>query len=297
MLPYRLPNPNSVGSQRMSKSASPLRYPGGKAKLTELLHHVISENFAEKPIYIEPFAGGAGAALNLLFNNSVEKIIINDADVRIYSFWKSVLEQNETFINSIKSNEVNLQNWEKQRNIYLHPEDYSTLEVGFATFFLNRCNRSGILPNGGPIGGRSQTSKWKIDARFNKETLIDRITKIGMWRDKIEAENKDAIDLIKNLEISTPAVEKFYYIDPPYYKKGSRLYLNFYHHKDHEELSICIKKIKRSKWMLSYDNTDEIKKMYPEYRIQEYTLNYSANVTQSGKEVMISEPSLKVLEI
>lgn len=296
MLPSRLPNPNSVGSKRMSKSASPLRYPGGKAKLTELLHQVISENFAAKPIYIEPFAGGAGAALNLLFNNSVKKIIINDADVRIYSFWKSVLEQNETFINSIKSNEINLQNWEKQRNIYLHPEDYSTLEVGFATFFLNRCNRSGILPNGGPIGGRSQTSKWKIDARFNKETLIDRITKIGMWRDKIEAENKDAIDLIKNLEISTPAVEKFYYIDPPYYKKGSRLYLNFYHHKDHEELSACIKKIKRSKWMLSYDNTDEIKKMYPEYRIQEYTLNYSANVTQSGKEVMISEPSLKVIE-
>lgn len=280
----------------MSKSASPLRYPGGKAKLTGLLHQVISENFIEKPIYVEPFAGGAGAALNLLFNNTVEHIIINDADVRIYSFWKSILDQNETFINYIKSNEISLENWEKQRSIYLRPEHHSTLEIGFATFFLNRCNRSGILPNGGPIGGRSQTSKWKIDARFNKETLINRIRKIGIWKDKIQVENKDAIDLINNLEKRTSSVEKFYYIDPPYYKKGSRLYLNFYHHKDHEKLSTCIKKIKKSKWILSYDNIDEIKNMYPEHRIKEYTLNYSANIIQNGKEIMISEPSLKVTE-
>ena len=279
----------------MNKSASPLRYPGGKAKLTKLLHQVISKNFAQKPVYIEPFAGGAGAALNLLFNNSVEKIILNDADVRIYSFWKSVLEQNDNFIEHIKSNDVDLPNWERYRNIYLSPEDHCTLEVGFATFFLNRCNRSGILPNGGPIGGRNQTSKWKIDARFNKETLIDRISKIGTWKDRIEAKNTDAIELIKHLESNSSELERFYYIDPPYYKKGSRLYLNFYRHKDHEELSTCIKEIKRSKWILSYDNTDEIKKMYSGYKIQEYTLNYSANIIQSGKEVMISDPSLKAL--
>ncbi len=281
---------------KMSKSASPLRYPGGKAKLTNLLHQVISRNFALKPTYIEPFAGGAGAALNLLFNGSVKEIVLNDADVRIYSFWKSILDHNSDFIDLIRSTEINLSNWEELRNIYRHPERNRIIDIGFATFFLNRCNRSGILPNGGPIGGRNQTSKWKIDARFNKATLISRIEKIGKWNDKIAIENQDAIDLIKKLENDDSITDKFYYIDPPYYNKGARLYLNFYKHGDHKNLSNCISKIEKSKWLLSYDNTFEIKTLYNKYRVQEYSLNYSANIAHNGRELLISKKSLKFPE-
>lgn len=278
----------------MSHSASPLRYPGGKAKLTKVLQQIISKNHFQKPIYIEPFAGGAGAALNLLFSSDVEKIVLNDADFRIYYFWKSILENNKEFISLIENTEINIENWRVFRDIYLNPQAHSSLDVGFATFFLNRCNRSGILPNGGPIGGQSQTSEWKIDARFNKSSLIKRIEKIGFWREKISIENQDAITLIYNLEEDDQPSERFYYIDPPYYKKGSRLYLNFYNHTDHEKLSRCIKLIKNGKWVLSYDNTPEIKNLYNELKIYEYTLRYSASITQNGKEVLISKNDLKI---
>ncbi|MBL1271576.1 MAG: DNA adenine methylase [Oceanospirillales bacterium] len=278
----------------MSHSASPLRYPGGKAKLTKVLQQIISKNHSQKPTYIEPFAGGAGAALNLLFSDNVESIILNDADIRIYYFWKSILENNSEFIELIENTEISIQNWRNLREVYLYPQGHNSVAVGFATFFLNRCNRSGILPNGGPIGGQHQKSEWKIDARFNKSSLIKRIEKIGCWREKIKIENQDAINLIYELEAHGKIENSFYYIDPPYYKKGSRLYLNFYNHSDHEDLSRCIKLIKRSKWILSYDNTKEIKDLYKELKIYEYTLKYSACITQDGKEVLISRPDLKI---
>lgn len=278
----------------MSNSASPLRYPGGKAKLTKILQEVISNNLLEKPTYIEPFAGGAGAALNLLFNGAVKRIILNDADVRIYSFWKSVLDENKKFVDLIEKTEINIENWERFRKIYLNPESHNTLDLGYATFFLNRCNRSGILPNGGPIGGKNQTSKWKLDARFNKTALIDRIKKIEKWADKIEIHNLDAINFIKFLESKEGSTNNFYYIDPPYYNKGARLYLNHYNDSDHKELSNCIKKITKSSWILSYDNTPQIKELYKRYTIHEYTLKYSASIIQDGKEIIISKPTLKI---
>ena len=278
----------------MSHSASPLRYPGGKAKLTNVLQAIIDENFREKPTYIEPFAGGAGAALNLLFKGSVDNIILNDADIRIFSFWKSVLEQNQEFIELIQKTEINIKNWDKFRACYLNPADHSTLDLGFATFYLNRCNRSGILPNGGPIGGRTQTSNWKIDARFNKPPLIERIKKVGNWSEKINIYNIDAIEFIKNREINYKKNNDFYYIDPPYYNKGGRLYLNFYNKSDHHALSECIKEIYNSRWLLSYDNTSYIKSLYKNQKIQEYVLNYSASITKNGKEIIISEPDLKI---
>ncbi|MBE3128290.1 MAG: DNA adenine methylase, partial [Actinobacteria bacterium] len=183
----------------MYRHLSPLRYPGGKTSLWKYLGSVIEENKIEEAIYIEPFAGGAGAALNLLVNGYVKKIVLNDLDERIYKFWKAVLNDTDEFIARIISTPLSITEWRRQKEL-LRDKDFvregSAIDVGFASFFLNRCNRSGIL-SAGPIGGIKQTGEWKIDARFNKTELISRIEKIAQFQERIEIYNKDGLIFLK----------------------------------------------------------------------------------------------------
>src|SRR5690625_1246846 len=155
---------------------SPLRYPGGKSKLTKQIISLFETNNYNNGVYIEPFAGGAGIALSLLLNNYVDRIHINDLDISIYSFWKAILEDSEKFIQLIWKTPITIDEWKFQKNIQENPESASTLELGFSTFYLNRTNISGII-KGGVIGGYSQNGNYKMDARFNKEKLVDRIQK------------------------------------------------------------------------------------------------------------------------
>ena len=60
----------------MSVAHSPLRYPGGKQILARVLAHLIQINGREGGIYAEPYAGGAGAALSLLFGEHVERLML-----------------------------------------------------------------------------------------------------------------------------------------------------------------------------------------------------------------------------
>lgn len=52
---------------------SPLRYPGGKGKMYNQTVKILKENNLIGCTYIEPFAGGANLALNLLFKGQVKK--------------------------------------------------------------------------------------------------------------------------------------------------------------------------------------------------------------------------------
>lgn len=272
----------------MAKNNSPLRYPGGKAVLTKFLADVVKLNGVQDGTYVEPFAGGAGAAINLLFAEHVSKIIINDADPCIYAFWKSILSQHKRFVQLICNTEVSVEEWHRQRDIYLSPNQHSLIKVGFSTFYLNRCNRSGILRNGGPIGGLDQTVNWKIDARFNKPELINRINAIHDYRDRIEVFNMDAIDFLKKKIACSPEANKtLVYLDPPYYAKGGKLYMNHYVHDDHAALAEFINRKNLFKWIMSYDNVPHINEIYgTNYRI-EFNLNYSAHKTKIGSELII----------
>jgi DNA adenine methylase len=200
----------------MPEFGSPLRYPGGKTALGYFLGEVIALNGIQDCIYAEPFAGGAGAALSLLFSERVSKILLNDADPCIYAFWDSILNQSGRFLSLLDKTALTIDVWRRQRDIYRNPKRHSRVRVGFATFFLNRCNRSGIIMNAGPIGGIEQKGKWKIDARFNRQELRRRINKILVYRERIEISNKDAIDFLKN-DVTPQARKKpvFVYLDPP----------------------------------------------------------------------------------
>ncbi|WP_447882716.1 DNA adenine methylase [Serratia fonticola] len=270
---------------------SPLRYPGGKAKLAPHIKSLIQINCLEGCEYVEPYAGGAGVALSLLMDGSVSHIHINDADLAIYSFWKVLTEHTDELIDFIKHVDISIEKWHEQKRILSCPKEYSSLELGFATFFLNRTNRSGIL-KGGVIGGKNQDGKYKLDARFNKSNLLSRIDKIGQLADKITVSNEDAADLLLKLK-SAPSGNSIVYLDPPYYIKGQGLYRNYYNHDDHVNIMSILSDVS-FKWIVSYDNNDEIKKIYNNYRQHEYILNYSAQCKAKGKEVIIYSDELKL---
>lgn len=273
------------------KYASPLRYPGGKSTLTNYIRVLLKENDLLDGIYVEPFVGGAGVALSLLYNECVSKIIINDLNYSIYAFWYSVLYHSEELCSLIENVDLTVDEWLRQKEIQ-RSSNVTLLELGFSTFFLNRTNRSGII-NGGIIGGLDQSGKWKIDVRFNKVELVKRIEKIVRYKDRITLYNLDAIDLIKNILPGLPS-KTLVYLDPPYYKKGQDLYQNHFNHQDHENLASLIKNLKNILWLLTYDNIKPIHELYKEFRKIVYSINYSAASKYSGSEVMIFSDRLKV---
>ncbi len=271
---------------------SPLRYPGGKGKVANYFKQVFKDNLLYDGVYIEPYAGGASVALSLLFNEYASKIIINDIDRSIYAFWECVLHRTDELCRMIRDTPVNVKTWEIQKIIQRSKRRQGILKLGFSTFFLNRTNRSGIL-NAGVIGGRQQTGQWKIDARYNKKDLIARIEKIALYKNKIQLHNSDAADLVKTLRHVLPKKSLFYF-DPPYYLKGKDLYFNFYEPKDHQNIAFEISKIKKQKWIITYDNVKPIKALYHGYRQKTYNLNYSAAHASKGEEVMIYAHNMHV---
>lgn len=271
-------------------NTTPLRYPGGKSIMTPFFIDLLRVNDMRGVTYAEPYAGGAGTATNLLLNDNVDRILINDASICIYSFWKYIKEENERFIDSIINTPVNLEQWKHFHNLIRTAQDIS-FELGFATFFLSRTNRSGIL-TAGPIGGSSEEkqekSTYKIDCRFNKEDLIKRIARIGERSADIEVSNLDAIDFLQTLNIGNNLV----YLDPPYFEQGKSLYLNYYGAEDHQVLANFLSEVQNFKWVLSYDNVEAIRTIYNKFDLYEFTISYTAQQVKRGSELLTHSPEL-----
>jgi DNA adenine methylase len=263
---------------------TPLRYPGGKTSLFEFFDQVIQGHDWKDITYIEPYAGGAGAAVSLLILNKVKSIVINDYDPAIYSFWKAIIERGDDFVEKILTTPITIEEWNKQKLIYKKADKDDFLELGFATFFLNRTNRSGIL-NAGPIGGKEQLGTYKIDARYNREKLIQKIRLIQSRRDDITVTNQDGIAIIEKYASKKGS---FFYVDPPYFVKGTDLYLNAFKIKDHEKLAAALNQHSSAKWLLTYDSEPEILDLYRARSYRAFDLKYSAHHnTKSGSELMI----------
>ena len=269
------------GAKNMNPS--PLRYPGGKYKLYSYISELVKQN--DCSTYIEPFCGGAALAFELLLNKVVKRIIINDFDYSIYCFWRSILEDTDEFLQKLFDTNVTIEEWHRQKRIRDHIDGHTQLDVGFSTFFLNRTNRSGIIDKAGPIGGLQQAGNYPIDCRFNKTTLAKQITRIANERDKIALHNLEALDFIDDVILHTR--KSFVFFDPPYYGKGPELYTNFYSHGDHVNLSLAIlQKMKNRKWIVTYDNINEIKSMYAAVDGIEFRLQYTVQEKKAGSEVM-----------
>jgi DNA adenine methylase len=279
----------------MPVTKSPLRYPGGKTQLTNFVEHLLSSNDIKGAIYCEPFSGGAGVAIELLLAKKVNGIILNDYDIGIYSIWKAILDDTEEFIRLIQNTPITIAEWHKQKEIHSDKRFDKTysLELAFATYFLNRTNRSGIVL-GGPIGGYSQEAKDKIDCRFIKAKLISKIQAIADRKDTIQLYNLDASVLIEDVLKKQNNENLFTFFDPPYYKQGQSLYTNFFVDHDHEFLANNIKSMEDYYWITTYDYHQRIAEIYQGVTQKEYYLRYSANRVRKEKEYLFHNEKTKV---
>lgn len=268
---------------------SPFRYPGGKAFLLPELRQAIRNCGAEITQYAEPFAGGAGAAIGLLSAKVVRNIHLNDADPRIYSAWYAMLHRNDEFKRRLIETPLTMESWKACHKIASDPESHlDELELGFATYFLNRTNRSGIIIGGGPIGGYGQKSKWKIDARYYLDTMLTRIDWIGRQAARISISNLDAEDFIRQFD-PRRAKGTFFFIDPPYVGAGARLYLNTMDEAKHRRLAEAIRRKKTvCNWLMTYDDHPLIREIYSDSALLEFPVRYSLQKKRLEKEIMIT---------
>jgi len=276
---------------------SPLRYPGGKNKLAKFIAKICADNQINGH-YVEPYAGGASVALYLLLENKVAEITINDFDRSVYAFWHSAIKNTKKFCELIQNTDITVENWGKAKEVQKNKKKARLLDLGFSTFFLNRTNISGIL-DAGLIGGKAQHGKYKMDCRFNKNELIKKIKAIAKQKKRIHLYNLDALDLVKKIESEYQNTQTIFYFDPPYYLKGQSLYINYYKHEDHEEVSNAIRQIKNVHWIVSYDNTPEIKKIYRwvnSKKQKEYSLLHTALSARQGREILFFSKNLTVAQ-
>jgi DNA adenine methylase len=264
--------------------ASPLRYPGGKGRLGPWLATVLAANKLTGGWYLEPYAGGAGAALYLLFERHVEHIVVNDADPLIYAFWQSVVSDSKAFAALIQETPVTMESRERFTEMIANPAAHSRLDLGFAAFFLNRTSRSGIL-KGGVIGGKKQDGKYKLDARYSVDDLVQRVRAIGRARSQITVLGMDALEMLLHSAPGLPD-PSLIYLDPPYYVKGSQLYRNHYAHADHAAIAHYVSTL-TSPVLVTYDDCPEIRSLYEGIKSATFSLQYSTHLSRpQAREVM-----------
>lgn len=278
----------------MPKINSPFRYPGGKSQLYPYIKHLLKINNINGT-YIEPFAGGAGVAIELLLHGDVEQIVINDYDKSIFSAWNAIINHSEEAISFLQTVPITYDEWLKQKSIHEDSKNDPTSVIGgLATFYLNRTNVSGII-KGGPIGGKKQESIYKIDARFNREKLIKKIKIIASYKDKIILMNKDANELVSVIKKKFDSQNTFIFFDPPYFAQGKNLYLSFIDESEHQKLFKNIKKLNDYKLIITYDTEEEIKSIYSDFEQKFiYTLNYTANNRRKAQEFLFSNSNSKI---
>lgn len=278
-----------------NKLYTPLRYPGGKAKFAPFIGSVMRMNGLEGGHYLEPYAGGAGVALELLFHGDASHVHINDYDTAVYDFWVAVTQQPEEVLRLLATTPVTMEQWLHWRAVLRGDVKVGQAERGFATLFMNRTNRSGVL-KGGVIGGLGQTGPYKLDARLRKDVLAKRIEMIALHASCVSVYNEDALSLLKRCTTFLPE-NSMIYLDPPYYVKGQGLYRNFYEHDDHVQIAALLQSDEFARrWIVSYDNVEQIQQMYRMSQSLTYGLNYTAQVRYVGSEVMFFDSHLIVPE-
>jgi DNA adenine methylase len=277
---------------KIDRHKTPLRYPGGKQRLAPFILEIIEANGLVGCDYAEPYAGGAGVAIELLLNGKVGHVHLNDTSRAVHFFWYAILNSTDDFCRLISDSALTVEEWRRQKEILSRPSEFNSLELGFSLFYLNRCNRSGI-PNGGVIGGLDQKGNYKMDARFPRKKLVARVEAIAAKKALITLKNWDAEKFI--LEHVPKLPEKsLVYCDPPYFHQGRRLYLSHYKPADHERIAKVIETKLNRPWVVSYDGVPEILRFYSERRSFLYDLQYNAQRVHKGKEVFVFSDDLKL---
>jgi DNA adenine methylase len=284
-----------------SRYASPLRYPGGKARMAPWL----TETFEslrwpmDVEIWLEPFGGGAGAALTALTTGKVPEAWIVEANPALAAFWTTVMNDGPALATRVEHIAPTLASFQEARQkvaAALAGEQIDIFELGLAAFILNRCSRSGmILPTVGPIGGKAQGGLHTISARFNAEALADRIRAVHALGDQFKVFAGDGISFLEDLPDSGVQDEVFCFVDPPYIGVGNDLYAVGMDGNLHQRLADALNRL-TAPWLLTYDAHPQIPQLYPDSDVVEFDIPHTAGASRVGTEYLVLGPGMGLPE-
>ena len=286
----------------MPEMINPLRYPGAKRSLVDYIDSLLSANHLQGCCFFEPYAGSAAVGLDLLQRQRIGSLVLCEKDILLYAFWECVFREADELCSRIIETPITIETWQ-QLNIYrqvtsLDQADLS--DLGFAGLFFNRTNFSGIL-KANPIGGINQTSQYNISCRFNKARIIEIIRLLSTLRDSVEVYYGDALQFMHTQNARFLRQNCFAYFDPPYYKKGSKIYRHYYTNQDHITLSQYVRDIRNLDWIISYDDAPFICGLYGDTgaQYQPFFLDYTcaSKVRTQGQELLISNLPLPPFHI
>lgn len=244
--------------RRRSCLVGPLRYPGAKRRLAPYVGSIVRSLARRPQLFVEPFAGGASVALQMLEDDLVDEIALADRDPLVAAFWQTVFDDTNWLLDQIMTIEVTLANWDSFKN----GRHRTRRQRALACLFLNRTSYSGIIaPRAGPIGGREGNSAYPIDCRFPRATLARRIRRIAAHRERVRyvAQADWRTTLVEGL--GDNAERSFVYLDPPFFNKAERLYTYHFMESDHVRLRDHLVRL-NSPWLLSYDSCDHVDRLY-----------------------------------
>ncbi len=247
-----------------SQYISPLRYPGSKRLLVPILEALVRANVPPPRLFVEPLCGGATASLRLAGTDTAHEIFLADLDPLVAAFWRIAAFDTEWLVDAMQEEPVTVDRWGHWRKA----EPAAARDQALKCLFLNRTTFSGILHGwAGPIGGRKQKSPYKIDCRFPKATLATRIRAVGALASAGRVADVVCGDyeaVLVDARRRWPRLaddEVVVYLDPPYVKKGRKLYGWAFDDEEHTRLANVLR-FCRYRWMLSYDDHSVIRAHY-----------------------------------
>jgi len=278
-----------------NKITSPLRYPGSKATFLKVVLEFIEVHGLKGREIVEPYAGSGIVSLSLVAKNLVSHATLVERDPLLYSFWKAVFEHTDALLSSIEEINVNMDTWHELRVLLKHkiPEDKLIPDLALACLFFNRTNFSGVL-HSGPIGGKNQSSDYKLDCRFNKKDIISRIRQISSLRDGVSVKFGDALEFLQKANIQNNE-KRFFYVDPPYFKQGRKLYRYYYKVIDHKRL-YDILSVATFPWLLSYDKHEFIELLYDGFPQVHQSFRYMSRTPKNENELVVTNMVIPVLD-
>ena len=274
-------------ARRTASILSPLRYPGGKRRLAGYIAATIRLNGLRPKLFVEPFAGGASVALQLLNDGLVERVALGEKDPLLAGFWKTVFTDHEWLIEKLRDTEPTLTNWDRLKN-GLHRTDR---QRALACIFLNRTSFSGIIaPGAGPLGGRKQKSAYPIGCRYSVELITKRITQAAQLAERVLFVNhgdwRHTVRRVKARRYQPNEV--LYYFDPPFYYKANDLYRFFFDDANHRRLHDALGTLGQP-WLLSYDAAEPIIEMYRQNGIGPKRVELLYSAANSGELTEMQE--------
>jgi len=266
---------------------SPLRYPGGKRRLAGYIAATIRLNGLRPKLFVEPFAGGASVALQLLNDGLVESIALGEKDPLLAGFWKTVFTDHEWLIEKLRDTEPTLTNWDRFKN----GQHRTDRQRALACIFLNRTSFSGIIaPSAGPLGGRTQQSAYPIGCRYTVELITRRITQAAQLAERVLFVNhgdwRHTVWRVKARRYQPNEV--LYYFDPPFYYKANDLYRFFFDAANHRKLHDALGALGQP-WLLSYDAAKPIIEMYRQNGIGPKRVELLYSAANSGELTEMQE--------